>query len=65
VKEFNPAQAILISADSIAELRRCDVFRVLEWTAAEHRAAVAEYVSRNRPELAGEVLAVLTELLTD
>jgi hypothetical protein len=64
VKPFNPALAIQISADSIAELRRCDVFRVLEWTPAEHRAVVAEYVCANRPEFAAEVVSVLAELST-
>jgi Rad3-related DNA helicase len=59
---FKPERAILISADSIEHLRRCDVFRMLEWSPAEHRAEVADYILANRPEFAAEVGNVLSEL---
>lgn len=60
--DFNPALAIQVSADSIEELRRCDVFRVLEWSGAEFREVVAEYIRAHRPDLTGEVGEVLAEL---
>lgn len=63
MNEFNAALAIHVSADRVEELRRCDVFRVLEWSAPENRPAVAEYIRGHRPDLAAEVLSVLTELV--
>jgi hypothetical protein len=63
MNEFNPAQAILISADSIEQLRRCDVFRVLEWTPEEHRETVANYIWDNRPDLHHAISEALTDLM--
>lgn len=53
---------IKVAADSIAELRKTDVFRVLiESNRAQHRQAIASYIKRNRPDLCGEVDEVLEE----
>ena len=62
---FDPAHAISIAADSIEALRRPDVFRVLDAYDGEHRAAVAAYVSSNRPDLAAEVDECLNDLADD
>jgi hypothetical protein len=61
MQEFNPANAVKVAADDVTSLRRCDVFRVLDWTPAEHRDAVAGFIAAHRPDLAGEV----TECLAD
>jgi len=53
---------IKCAADSIGELRRTDVFRVLvESNRAELRPALAAFIKLHRPDLAREVDAVLTE----
>ena len=59
---FDPAHAIKIAADSIAELRRPDVFRVLDAYGGAEREAVAAYIASNRPELVAEVDECLREL---
>jgi len=53
--------AIKIAADSIEQLRRCDVFRLLD-TYADDRQDMAEYIRHHRPDLAGEVTDCLMDL---
>lgn len=53
---------ITIAADSVGQLRRCDVFRVLEWCPAERRAELAGWLVAERPDLAGEVAECLADL---
>lgn len=58
---------IVIAADSIAELRVVDVFRVLESREADGASAaelkeLADYIVRERSDLADEVREVLEEL---
>jgi hypothetical protein len=53
---------IKVVADSIAELRRVDVFRVLvESNRLEHQADIAAYIKQERPDLVEEVDAVMQE----
>jgi len=57
---------IKVSADSIAELRRVDVYRVLNSLAADNidgvtRAALANWIIANRPDLTAEVTSVMAE----
>lgn len=59
---FDPMQAVKVSADSIDRLRKQDVQRVIEWTPEEHRDAVAEFITKERPDLAEEVSDVVGEL---
>lgn len=58
---FNPALAVKVAADDVGSLRRIDVFRVLDWTPPAHRQAVADYLIRERPDLAGEVAEALAD----
>lgn len=57
---------IKISADSIVDLRKSDVFRVLEAVAADNidgvkRVELASFIARKRPEFAEEVDDVMEE----
>lgn len=53
---------ITCAADSIAQLRKTDVFRVLvETNRSELRARIASYIKENRPDLVREVDEVLAE----
>lgn len=51
--------AIKIAANSISELRKNDVFRVLEQN--NDREALAAYISEKRPDLADEVAEIMEE----
>lgn len=51
---------ISIAADSIEQLRRVDVYRVLN-SAHNQREALATYIIENRPDLQREVLDVMAE----
>ena len=58
---------IKIAADSIAELRKVDVERVLSSVAADNidgvtRASLAAWITAQRPDLAAEVADVMAEL---
>lgn len=53
---------ILVAADSLERLRKCDVYRVLEWAPAKKRAALAKYITNGRPDLTDEVREVMDEL---
>jgi hypothetical protein len=57
---------IRIAADSINQLRRVDVFRVLDAIRPDNidgvtRADLASWIVANRPELTGEVSDVMAE----
>lgn len=56
------AKYITIAADSVEEIRRCDVFRVLEWCPAGERAELAGWITGERPDLAGEVAECMADL---
>lgn len=59
-------QFIKVAADSIGELRKTDVFRVLvESNRSEFRESIASYIKANRPDLVSEVDAVLYEALAE
>lgn len=53
-------QAIRIAADSIAQLRKVDVYRVLEM--CSNAQDVSEYIIENRPDLKDEVIGCLEEM---
>ncbi|MEM8519050.1 hypothetical protein [Janthinobacterium sp. CAN_S7] len=55
-------QFIKVAANSIGDLRKVDVFRVLvESNRAMHREAIADYIKGARPDLAEEVDDVMEE----
>ena len=51
--------AIKIAANSVSELRKSDVFRVLEQNS--DRAGLAAFISAQRPDLAAEVTEIMEE----
>lgn len=51
---------IKIAANSVGELRKADVFRVLEQN-ADVRDSLAAYISEQRPDLADEVSEIMAE----
>lgn len=51
--------AIKIAANSVSELRKSDVFRVLEQN--DNRPALAAFISTARPDLADEVSEIMAE----
>jgi hypothetical protein len=53
--------AIKIAANSISELRKSDVFRVLDQNGSGNRDLLASYISTTRPDLAAEVLEIMEE----
>ena len=55
---FNPEQAIKIAADSIEQLRRVDVFRVLDAYSNKSKE-LGDYIKSKRPDLAAEVDKIL------
>jgi len=65
-------QAILVSADSVQQLRKVDVFRVLDFCPRVSRhnpngtaKEVALYIVRHRPDLRQEVIDCLSEMVCD
>jgi hypothetical protein len=62
---FNPAAAIAIVADSVAQVRRTDVFRLLDTFEGAERTALARYLRQNRPDLSAEIEDCLDELFCD
>ena len=61
-ESWNPAGHLQIAADSPDKLRSSDVGRVLEWSPVQHRAAMADYLMQNRPDLRNEIGEVMSEL---
>ena len=55
VDGFNIPALITIAADSIDELRRCDVYRVISRAPSQHRQAVADYINFHRDDMADKV----------
>ena len=51
----NPDFIIKIAADSIAQLRRSDIERVFDTCTDEELQPLANYITANRPDLAGKV----------
>lgn len=63
---FKPELYIKVAADSIQQLRRCDVFRLIDGASSGAAAtSVANYIIRNRPDLRGEVDDCLNERAND
>ena len=56
----NPEVFIKVAADSIGELRKVDVMRVLESNSMRKRL-LANYICLHRPDLAKEVVEVMEE----
>jgi hypothetical protein len=61
IEKFNPEQAIKIAADSIEQLRRVDVFRVLDEYSNKSKE-LGDYIKSKRPDLVAEVDKILGEL---
>ena len=58
--QISNEQAIKIAADSIEELRKQDVYRVLDWY--PQLDGLAAWIKAKRPDLTEEVNAVIAEL---
>jgi len=65
-------QAILVSADSVQQLRKVDVFRVLDFCPRVSRhnpngtaKEVALYIVQHRPDLRQEVIDCMSEMGCD
>lgn len=57
---------IKVAADSISDLRKDDVYRVLvESNRVEHQADIAAYIKQERPDLVAEVESVMEDALLD
>jgi hypothetical protein len=62
----NMESYIKVAADSIGELRKTDVFRVLvESNRVVHQEAIAAYIKSARPDLVSEVNEVMAEALAE
>lgn len=61
---FDPKLAIRISADSVDELRKSDVYRVLTQGVSDdsQRQQVADYIVKHRPELKDEVDEAMSDI---
>lgn len=62
---FDPALAVLIAADSLAQLRKIDVYRVLDYVPARNRQAMAVWINEGRPDLAAEVAECLADIAAE
>jgi hypothetical protein len=60
-----PEFIIKIAADSVINLRRIDVFRVLDSCSNDELALSAAYIRQNRPDLAKEVSDCLFDILAE
>lgn len=58
---YNPMRAILVSADSVEQLRHQDVDRVIGTEAAEHREKLAAHIIEKRPDLKPQVEEAMAE----
>ena len=58
----SPEHYVKIAADSVAKLRKSDVYRVLE-SAGKDANTVADYIVKHRPDLEDEVREVMVEEL--
>lgn len=60
---YDPMMAVKLAADSIEQLRKCDVFRVLNSTmTGPNLRAVAAFITTHRPDLATEVVECLADI---
>ena len=59
---FDPAQHILLAADSLAQLRACDVFRLLEFAEPNQWPRLMSYIVKERPELREHCEDALNEM---
>lgn len=59
---FNPAQFSKIAADNISELKKDDVYRLLDECGSANREVMAQYIRDNRKEYILEVECCLDEL---
>ena len=59
---FNGENFIKIAANSVKELRKQDVYRVLDSNDPKHMDKIADYVRKNRPELSGDVDEALRDI---
>lgn len=59
----DPSSYIKLAADSVAKLRQSDVYRVLESAGKKDAPAVAQYIIKQRPDLADEIREVMVEEL--
>ena len=58
----NMEACMKVAANSVQELRKVDVYRVLvESNRSEHRSAIAAYIRQERPDLQSEVDEILRE----
>lgn len=65
IAPFDPAFHTKLVADSIEQLRRVDVYRLLESAPQEHREAMAAYIRKHRPDLASDVAKMLEAVAED
>ncbi|WP_215764679.1 hypothetical protein [Gluconobacter sp. P1D12_c] len=56
------AVAVAVAADSVEQLRRCDVDRVVSLVDAADRTALTGWLIARRPDLAGAVAEALSAL---
>ncbi|MBF6615612.1 MAG: N-6 DNA methylase [Candidimonas sp.] len=60
------AHMVLIAADSIEQLRKPDVYRVLDQADTQQTLqAIASYIADERPDLAGEVSETLSDIVQE
>lgn len=59
--QFKPHIALQVVADSWPELRKCDVYRLLDPWFKEDLGALVAAIRANRPDLSEEVDACLEE----
>ena len=63
MNDFNVEAFIKIAADSIEQLRKPDVYRLIESVPLAHLPALCRFIKENRQDLAEEVDDVLAEQL--
>ncbi|MBM3099265.1 hypothetical protein JRX38_14855 [Gluconobacter cerinus] len=59
------ASAVAVAADSVEQLRRCDVDRVVSLVDAADRTALTGWLIARRPDLAAAVAEALSALAQD
>ena len=57
---FDPAAHLLVVADTVERVCRCDVFRCLD--SAPYPGMMADYIRQHRPDLADAVADALAEI---
>ena len=65
VSRFCPKSYVKVAADSIGELRRCDVYRLLSGLDEDKRSLMAAWIIDGRPDLKAEVAACLHDIASD